>query len=512
MGDVSECGRGGGRRCVSVGPGSVLAGECTEIRASPGRDVIAMKCDKCIENLSEYLDGKMDAARRRAVREHLAGCAHCRAELSRIEKLVGALGNLPRVAVPDDVAASVRAAIEREATLSAREELASSGEPAPQRSGTAAPEHVGVLGFVLRWRWALVNAAAIAACAVLAITIVFTAAPSVTSLRFAVSGAREAPYAGRVSDDRNAAMEPAALRRESERTESALSFATPSDVMAREYAGRDLRAERFAAEQSPGERRAEEIGGPASASTDVLLRAQRPDASEPLPEAFEAIEAASAAEKTDELKRQVGMGAPEEMGAELAAPELAREVTHSPTEGEPADVPYRQAPEAGLRIGDAGKELGEEVAASAKASALTRDVLAKKDVVDALQAGQVLTLTLPTHDVENTVERLSRLARSLGLEVRKSAGNEPDIRASYMQERSHEETAAARLEFEGPAEAVVLLLMAASGCESDAPTPPAQPEAPRSPQPPLEARRGQAVRAILRVEILPQTPAERKAE
>lgn len=46
-----------------------------------------MRCDEIRELLAGYQDGELDGAQAAAVREHLAGCETCRAELARLNKV-----------------------------------------------------------------------------------------------------------------------------------------------------------------------------------------------------------------------------------------------------------------------------------------------------------------------------------------------------------------------------------------------------------------------------------------
>lgn len=54
-----------------------------------------MNCNKVRERLDDYLDGELDTLARSAVREHLGGCAGCRARLEALQDLVARLADLP---------------------------------------------------------------------------------------------------------------------------------------------------------------------------------------------------------------------------------------------------------------------------------------------------------------------------------------------------------------------------------------------------------------------------------
>ena len=70
-----------------------------------------MKCQTVRPKLAGYLDGAPRAARaqdRIQVREHLEGCAPCRAELERFRKLSALLSRMPRQLPPPDLAVRIR--------------------------------------------------------------------------------------------------------------------------------------------------------------------------------------------------------------------------------------------------------------------------------------------------------------------------------------------------------------------------------------------------------------------
>jgi hypothetical protein len=53
-----------------------------------------MHCSKVREKLDDYLDGELDRLAHSAVREHLGGCAGCRARLDELQDLVARLADL----------------------------------------------------------------------------------------------------------------------------------------------------------------------------------------------------------------------------------------------------------------------------------------------------------------------------------------------------------------------------------------------------------------------------------
>ena len=54
-----------------------------------------MKCEECQTNLLDYLTHKLSGETARAVEDHVAGCAACRAELTEVREAWEALGTLP---------------------------------------------------------------------------------------------------------------------------------------------------------------------------------------------------------------------------------------------------------------------------------------------------------------------------------------------------------------------------------------------------------------------------------
>ena len=57
-------------------------------------------CDRIEPLLDDLVDGQLSAAEGRRVREHLAGCAACSAELAALEGLLAATAELPREVAP----------------------------------------------------------------------------------------------------------------------------------------------------------------------------------------------------------------------------------------------------------------------------------------------------------------------------------------------------------------------------------------------------------------------------
>lgn len=70
-----------------------------------------------IENLSAYVDGRLDDAERAAVEAHLAECESCRSELESLRQTVALLRRVPEVAAPRSFAIPAAAAPPRRAPL-----------------------------------------------------------------------------------------------------------------------------------------------------------------------------------------------------------------------------------------------------------------------------------------------------------------------------------------------------------------------------------------------------------
>lgn len=64
---------------------------------------MTMDCTVFQRDLDDYLDGRLDGARRDGAREHLRGCAACRARLARSQDLLAALRTLPAPAAPPGI-------------------------------------------------------------------------------------------------------------------------------------------------------------------------------------------------------------------------------------------------------------------------------------------------------------------------------------------------------------------------------------------------------------------------
>ena len=59
-----------------------------------------MNCADCIPQLDAYADGELTVTAARAIEEHLAGCAHCRAQLASLRRLLAQTAALPKEIPP----------------------------------------------------------------------------------------------------------------------------------------------------------------------------------------------------------------------------------------------------------------------------------------------------------------------------------------------------------------------------------------------------------------------------
>jgi hypothetical protein len=72
-----------------------------------------MNCDTIIEQMSEALDGQLDATQQTAFDAHLAQCPACRDVYADLEQTVSLLHELPPVAPPADLIPNIEAAIDQ---------------------------------------------------------------------------------------------------------------------------------------------------------------------------------------------------------------------------------------------------------------------------------------------------------------------------------------------------------------------------------------------------------------
>jgi hypothetical protein len=81
----------------------------------PFRDLKAMKCEEARQIFSLYVDNRLLADERYNVKDHLAKCPVCRAELSKVKSVVRGLGELQKPRVPVDLASSISQSLRIEA-------------------------------------------------------------------------------------------------------------------------------------------------------------------------------------------------------------------------------------------------------------------------------------------------------------------------------------------------------------------------------------------------------------
>lgn len=74
-----------------------------------------MNCARVRELLHFYLDGSLEAGERQDVEAHVTGCAPCRGEVVRIERVMLAVESLPRLLAPPNLLARTMAVVERAA-------------------------------------------------------------------------------------------------------------------------------------------------------------------------------------------------------------------------------------------------------------------------------------------------------------------------------------------------------------------------------------------------------------
>ncbi|MCM8814209.1 MAG: hypothetical protein NC924_09830 [Candidatus Omnitrophica bacterium] len=76
-----------------------------------------MKCAQCKKYLARFLERDLSAVEQAAAEEHLCGCAVCRQDLRRLEKMIGLLRDLGQVEPPADLMDRVNARIDSSSAL-----------------------------------------------------------------------------------------------------------------------------------------------------------------------------------------------------------------------------------------------------------------------------------------------------------------------------------------------------------------------------------------------------------
>jgi len=102
-----------------------------------------MKCDRCQEQFTDYLEGSLPASQREQIAAHLRQCPDCAEELEAFRRTVAALRGLEEVAPPANLLSRINRAVAAQAQP-ARPRFRLSW----QRLGAAAAAAALVVGFV----------------------------------------------------------------------------------------------------------------------------------------------------------------------------------------------------------------------------------------------------------------------------------------------------------------------------------------------------------------------------
>ncbi len=78
-----------------------------------------MRCPDVRAKLQSFVDGDLGLGQTALVEHHLAGCGDCRAEMARLQAVVGALESWPLVAEPSQLTARVMAQVKPRPALPA---------------------------------------------------------------------------------------------------------------------------------------------------------------------------------------------------------------------------------------------------------------------------------------------------------------------------------------------------------------------------------------------------------
>ncbi len=114
-----------------------------------------MKCDRCQEQFTDYLEGSLPASQREQVAAHLRQCPDCAEELEAFRRTVAALRGLEVVAPPVDLLSRIKRAVAAQAQP-ARPRFRVSW----QRLGAAAAAAAVLLGFVAVFSYQRIGPAA----------------------------------------------------------------------------------------------------------------------------------------------------------------------------------------------------------------------------------------------------------------------------------------------------------------------------------------------------------------
>ncbi len=71
-----------------------------------------MNCEGVTRELSNYIDGEVDAALRQELEHHLGGCQHCTVVLNQVKRTVELFCDTEPVDLPSDVRSRLYAALQ----------------------------------------------------------------------------------------------------------------------------------------------------------------------------------------------------------------------------------------------------------------------------------------------------------------------------------------------------------------------------------------------------------------
>ena len=71
-----------------------------------------MNCEGVTRELSNYIDGEVDAALRQELEQHLCGCSHCTVVLNQVKMTVELFCDAEPVDLPTDVRSRLYAALQ----------------------------------------------------------------------------------------------------------------------------------------------------------------------------------------------------------------------------------------------------------------------------------------------------------------------------------------------------------------------------------------------------------------
>ncbi|HEV2177767.1 MAG TPA: zf-HC2 domain-containing protein [Terriglobia bacterium] len=76
--------------------------------------MVKLICKEVIQQLSEYLDGELDAALVHDLARHLEGCRHCRVVVSTTRRTIEIFCNCRPAPLPSDVSRRLRQVLARQ--------------------------------------------------------------------------------------------------------------------------------------------------------------------------------------------------------------------------------------------------------------------------------------------------------------------------------------------------------------------------------------------------------------